>query len=348
MVGLRKISIFLSINLTLTNIYNFGCTGIFLKAVNNTNVYARTLEFGIDLESQVLFIPKNTNFTALAPSNKDGLTWNSKYDVLGVNVFDKPHLLDGFNEEGLAGGLFYFPGFAEYQTVSPQEYSKSLPMWQLLTWILTNFKNTTEVKSALKNIFVTNVELPKFGKVPAHLIIHDESGQSIVIEYVNGKLNIHNNPIGVITNSPNFEWHLINLNNYINLNALNSTKQDLNGIKLSQLGQGSGMLGLPGDSTPPSRFVRATMFSKFIQQASNEKENVKNAFHILNNFDIPKGFIREKDNNGNEKVSDFTAWTSVTDLSNRTFYLRTYDNIEVKKFKMEDFKTNKTITSLKM
>ena len=92
----------------------------------------------------------------------------------------------------------------------------------------------------------------------------DASGKSIVIEYVGGKLNVFDDPLGVVTNSPSFDWHMANLRNYVNFSMTNVPPVKLGSVKLEPFGQGSGMLGLPGDFTPPSRFVRAVAFSQSV------------------------------------------------------------------------------------
>ena len=125
---------------------------------------------------------------------------------------------------------------------------------------------------------------------PVHAVVHDASGKSIVIEYVDGKLNVYDNPLGVITNSPGFDWHMTNLRNYVNFSFNNHPPIQLGSVKLEPFGQGSGMLGMPGDFTPPSRFVRAVAFSQSVLQPKTGDDAVLTAFHILNNFDIPKRF----------------------------------------------------------
>ncbi len=220
----KTLSFIFSIILCLTFSNLFCCTGLFLKSLHDGYVYARTLEFGQDLQSQILFTPRNYTFTSPTPAGtQDGLTWNSKYAVIGANAFGFAYFVDGVNEKGLAGGLFYFPRFAQYQDVPPEQYNKSLPMWELLSWILTNFSTVQEIKNELPNIYVSNTAVPgKQDIPPAHLIVHDTLGNSLVIEYVKGKLFLHDNPLGVITNSPNFDWHITNLRNYINLSPINA------------------------------------------------------------------------------------------------------------------------------
>lgn len=322
------------------------CTGILLKTTHKNPIYARTLEFGQNLESHILTVPRNYSYKAPTPNSKfAGLQWSTKYAAIGANAFKEPYFIDGVNEAGLAGGLFYFPGFASYQEVKTENYARSLPFWSLLTWILTNCATVQEVKNALPTIYISKTDFPAMHQdPPAHIIIHDLSGKSLVIEYINGVLQMHDNPLGVITNSPNFDWHITNLRNYINLSPLNAPDKILNGVTFSQLGQGSGMLGLPGDFTPPSRFVRAVWFTQSAPKLHSELDAINHAFHILNNFDIPKGAIVDK-----HGVSDYTTWTSAIDMKNKIFYYKTYENQHVQKATLDAAAlTTKNITMIPM
>jgi choloylglycine hydrolase len=152
--------------------------------------------------------------------------------------------------------------------------------------------------------------------------VHDRTGKSVVIEPLNKSLKIYDNPLGVMANSPTFDWHMTNLLNYVNLTATNVPPIDLGGIKLAQFGQGSGLRGLPGDFTPPSRFVRAVAFSQSAIPSDTAPQTVLQAFHILNNFDIPFGAVREVDNG--QIHAESTTWTSASDLKNLRWYFKTY------------------------
>ena len=315
-----------------------SCTGILFKTTQGACGYARTLEFGDDIASQSLFIPRNYRYTAPAFSNKDGLSWASRYGVVGASAYSSTYFVDGVNEKGLAGGLFYFPGFAEYEDVTPAHYSKSLPMWALLTWILTTCATVQEVKAAVPTVHVSKALFPGNPEIiPVHLVVHDAQGASAVIEYVQGGLRVYDNPLGVVTNAPGFDWHMTNVRNYINLTPVNAAAKSINGVSFAQLGQGSGMLGLPGDFTPPSRFVRAVAFSQAAIPVARPQEAVHQAFHILNNFDIPKGATLTR-----EGHMEYTQWTSAIDLQNRVFYWRTYENFQPQKIELSKMNLNST------
>ena len=262
------------------------CTGIRLLAQNGAPIYARTLEFGQDINSKIIVIPRNYSFIGTPPSTElAGFNWSAKYAVAGTNALGLNHVLDGVNEKGLAGGLFYFPHYAQYQEISSNNYNRTLAPWELLTWLLTNFSTIQEIKKELPTIFVSNTIYKPWNMVPPlHAIVHDKTGASLVIEYLKGALVMHDNPLGIITNSPDFTWHLMNLNNYLHLSPVNRKNAKLNNVTLTPFGQGSGMLGLPGDFTPPSRFVRAAFFSQTAFVGNNEEEARETAFKILNLF----------------------------------------------------------------
>jgi len=303
------------------------CTGIKLVAQNNAVTYARTLEFGQNLDSKIIMIPRNYVLTSLAPSGQ-GLQWKTKYAAVGANACGVLTILDGVNEQGLGGGLFYFPDYAYYQTVTKEEEANSIAPWDLMTWVLTTCDSVAQVKELLPTIKVSNTFFDPWKIVPpVHAIVHDAQGFSLVIEYIDGKLIMHDNPIGTCTNAPSFDWHMTNLKNYINLSPVNIDKAQLGPICLTSTGQGSGMLGLPGDFTPPSRFVRAAFLSQTAMNMTTEYEAIHTAFHILNLFNIPQGTVREKIDNG---IScDYTQWTSAADLKNKCYYFHTYDNRQI-------------------
>jgi choloylglycine hydrolase len=308
-----------------------ACTGILLTAADGTVVHARTLEFAIDLKSDVILVPRGYARTGTTPDGKPGKIWTAKYASLGANGLGLPVLFDGLNEKGLSAGLFYFPNYAKYQPYAATDSSKTIAPWELGSYILDNFASVDEVKENVPKILVGEVEYGPWKMVPGvHFIVQDALGKSLVIEYVDGKLNFHDDPLGVMTNAPTFDWHMTNLSNYVKISFSDAPALQLGPVKLTSFGQGSGMLGLPGDFTPPSRFVRAAAFSQSELPSNIGDDAVIKAFKILNNFDIPKGSVREsKDEHGNV-VADYTAWTSANDLKSKRFYFRTYDSSQIR------------------
>jgi choloylglycine hydrolase len=309
-----------------------ACTGIRLRAEDGTIVYARTLEFAVKFDSSVIVIPRGYARTGSTPDGQSGMRWTAKYASVGANKTGLPYLLDGLNEKGLAVGLFYFPTTADYPRYHGTEASRTIAAWELGSWILDNFATVEEVRQSIGHIEVANVVFNNWGFAPPlHYVVHDASGKSLVIEYTEGTLHVYDNVIGVITNSPGFDWHMTNLRNYVNFSMVNRPPVELGGVRLMPFGQGTGMLGIPGDFTPPSRFVRAAAYSTSALPSKTGSDAVLQAFHILNNFDIPKGAAREdqKDAHGNI-VADYTVWTSASDLKARRYYFRTYENSRIR------------------
>src|SRR5438034_10681339 len=183
-----------------------ACTGIRLIAEDGTVVHARTMEFAIDIHSDVMMIPRGFARTGTTPDGKEGLKWKAKYASVGANGVGLPVLFDGLNEKGLAAGTFYFPTSAGYMPYAAADAGKTIAQWEVGSWILENFASVEEVKPNISNIVVPAVVFGGWGFAPeAHYIVHDASDKSIVIENVGGKLNVHEYPLVVVSNSPPFD-----------------------------------------------------------------------------------------------------------------------------------------------
>ena len=306
-----------------------ACTGITIKPKDGSIIFARTLEFAADIKSNIIVIPRGKEYVGTAPGDKPGLRWKTKYGIVGANAFDLPVTVDGLNEKGLHVGLFYFPGFATYQEIKAEDAGKALAPWELGVFLLGTCADVKEAVAAARDVRIGEVVQKEMGFVPpVHFILTDSSGESVVLEPVGGQLKIHQNPLGVMTNSPTFDWHMTNLSNYVNMTVSNVPRIEVGGKEIKGLGQGSGMLGLPGDFTPPSRFVRAVAFSRSALPVEMARDGVLQAFHILNQFDIPKGAARGLEHG--KEVADYTLWTSAADLKNLRYYFRTYDNSRIR------------------
>ena len=173
---------------------------------------------------------------------------------------------------------------------------------------------------------------------PFHYIVYDKAGNSLVIEPLDGKLVTYDNPLGVCTNSPTFDWHMTNLRNYVNLSPDNASSTNMAGVEIAPLGQGSGLLGLPGDFTPPSRFVRAAIFSKAAIPPNNTEEAVLQIFHILNQFDIPVGSVRAVVNGVIHTES--TTETSVKAPQSLKYYFKMYEDQSIRVVDLNQFDLN--------
>lgn len=310
------------------------CTNVRVIAKDKSVVIGRTMEFGIDPGSQITIFPRKFKFQAIGPDNKPGFSWEGQFGFVGMNIMGMPVVSDGLNEKGLYVGDLYLPGFAEYQKVEPGQEDKSISPLDVAGYLLSLCASVEDAKHAIQDIKVWPMYAEQIKSIPPlHFAVHDASGASAVFEYVKGELIIHDNPIGVLTNSPTFDWHMINIRNFVNLSATNVPELKLDGDVVVGLGQGTGMLGLPGDSTPPSRFVRATAFNQSAVKPENSEEAVNLTYHIINNFDIPKGFSRSVENG--ETMYDFTFWSTLSDLTNKVYFYRSYNNLKVFKVSLQ-------------
>ena len=320
----------------------YPCTGISLRTQNGDLVQGRTIEFGeSNINGKIVISPRGREFKALTTEGKiNGLKWKAKYGFVGASVVVDQFIGEGINEKGLNAGLFYFPHYGSLAEYKKSKANISIADMELVTWILSNFETVDEVKEGIKKIKVVNIGYDDKGKpLPtAHWRIGDVKGNNIVLEIVNnGEIKIYDNKVGVLTNSPDYEWHIKNLNNYINLYSGNANSFNVNGEELFSFGAGTGALGLPGDITPPSRFIRAFFYVNTIGEVENTKLAVNKAFHILNNFDIPIEieFPKEYKENIPKDVISATQWTAVSDLSNREFHYKTMDNSQIRKIDLK-------------
>ena len=307
------------------------CTGIRLECANGY-VSGRTAEFGALLEYQVLFLPVGTALSSPLAKNT-GKSWTSTRAALGTATFGAMCVMDGINDAGLAAAAFYFVGQANYADAAQTDPSRSLNASQIPNYLLTTCSTIDEALAALND--VTVVDTPVDGWGPAaptlHYQILDSNGRHVAIEPTHaGSLQITENPTGVFTNAPDLPFHLMNLTQYMNLGTETIQQSNVFGTPISATGMGSGGLGLPGDYTPPSRFVRAAFFAANHPKPATTIDGVQELFHLLNAFDIPMGATVS---NG---LSDFTQMTVARDMHELTYAWRTYGDQRLRQVNMRE------------
>lgn len=304
-----------------------ACTGISLSSADGSRVVARTVEWsGSAMENGWVVVPRGYRQQSFTPDGKDGLAFSSKYGYVGIYTEYEPFVVEGMNETGLSAGLFFFPGYGEYADYDPFSKDVTICDMQLVSWILSSFGSIDELKQALGSVDVVTLD-HKIGAV--HWRITQPDGKMAVLEIVAGVPHFYDNPIGVLTNSPGFNWHLTNLGNYVNLHPGVAPDRKLTeSFTVKPLSGNSGMLGLPGDYTSPSRFVRAAFFQATAPVLERGEQTVMQCFHILNNFDIPIGIQYE--GNTPEGLVSATQFTAASDLKSRRFYYRTACNSNVR------------------
>jgi choloylglycine hydrolase len=308
-----------------------ACTAVNIVAKDGSVVAGRTMEWAFDMKWQLTANPKGMPISLSAPASlKLPITsLSSKYAFVAIApgvLAGPPAYLEGQNEAGLGISGNFLPGFTQYQTVTPQD-KNYVSILNLGGFILGMFGSVKELRSELPKykVWFDPSEVKGLPTPPwLHLVLTDRSGDSIVVEFVKGQMMIHNNVAGVLTNAPTYDWHLNNVRNYLSLTSTATSSVTVDNTNVTELGQGGGLMGLPADYTPPSRFVRATYLKHFTYQPSNSVEAMQATDHVLNNVDIPVGVARSSD--GKQVFSDYTQWVNIKDLKNNRMKIANYAN----------------------
>lgn len=299
-------------------------------------VFGRTLEMGVKLDNQILYIPKN--YAGYVKTKES--EYATKYAVIGTGFMNIPSFGDGINEMGLMGSSNLLPKYASFSKEAI-EGKINLTTAKAFDYLLSRCKDVEEVRSeAEKIVIIEQGKTEKDISTSNHFFFKDKEGHTIVLEPKNGKLMNYDNPYGVLTNAPEFPWHVTNLKNYLQLQPNNIEDTDFNGVTVSKFGEGSGMLGLPGDFTPPSRFVRSAYFVSSTPKDLERHAAILQAFRILSQADIPTGSVIDP-HQGND---DETLYTSVMDTKDKGYFIKHHDNINIQSFYLDDYKDETEIT----
>ena len=308
---------------------SIACTGISLTAKDGSYVQARTIEgAALKLISEYVIIPRGLEMQSYTPNALNGLKFTAKYGVVGLCVVQKEFIAEGINEAGLSAGLFFFPGYGSYTPYNSLHNRTTIADLQFVQWILTQYATIDEVREGVKHVHIVGLE----PSAVVHWRIGEPSGRQVVMEIVGGKVNFYENTVGVLTNAPGYEWQVTNLENYVNLRPGSAQSYQLGGVTLEPNGGSTAMLGLPGDFTPPSRFVRAAFFRNTAPQRATGVDTVLEAFHLLNNFDVPIAIENPTEHN----LPSATQWTSAIDLTSRTVYYKTAYNSTIRSIALDN------------
>jgi len=305
------------------------CTGIRLECANGY-VAGRTCEFGLILDYDALFLPVGTQYSA-AISGSSGKAWTSTHAVMGMATFGAMAIMDGVNDAGLMAGAFYFSGQAQYADAAQTDITRALNPSEVPHYILATCQTIDEALAAIADITVVDVPVNGWGPAapPLHYQIIDAQGRHVAVEPTQaGSLQITENPTGAFTNSPDLPFHLLHLMQYMNISPETVQQSDVFGTTVTAPGMGSGGLGLPGDYSPPSRFVRAAFFAANHPTPTTTIDGVQELFHLLNVFDIPVGAAKVGD------TSDFTQLTIARDAHELTYSWRSYADQRIRQVNM--------------
>lgn len=296
------------------------CTSLTLTNQAQQHFLARTMDFGFQLEGRPVVIPRNYVWKKQFNGSQQ-----TKYGFLGTGRnLGEYFLADGINEKGLAVAELYFLNEAKYSS-EEKEASVNLAPHEFIIWLLGEIESISELRKRIAEVQIVEKEVPVLGFVPPlHYIVTDKTGETVVLESDSGELVIKDNPVGVMTNSPEFGWYLKNLNNYLSIQPNNFSNKKINGYEIKPFGQGSGTYGLPGGYTSPERFVRTVYLRALIESGETVDDSLNAMFKILDNVTIPKGV-----NIKNDGSIDYTQYRAVFDVSNGTYYFNPYETQEI-------------------
>lgn len=340
------------------------CTTITLKTKDNSVIHGRTDEFGNYYHNDLNLFPRNYTFGNSA-FGKSVKTINSKYAILGTNlgtlfgeVLSSPELMnDAMNEAGLSYGELYYPGFSNYKVVdelTEDEIDFTILGRNILA-LFTTVDETIDYIESYQGKIVVTIEQP------AHYFFADKTGKTLVVEPdVPGYATIYRDNNGILTNSPKYSFHLLNLNQYVNLQQIDGNCESaIKGVDEKPIfAHGTaGAFGLPGDTSPASRFIRAS----YLRDTTTKKDlitaddGVLRMFRILNLFDIVPGMSLKKLGNGEGEgakgpnanpvdldnvASGHTDHTDVKDLTNGRYFYKTHNNQSLRYVQFSDYDLN--------
>lgn len=316
-----------------------GCSALTLQTADERHLFARNYDFPSLSGTSVVFVPRATAISFLK-SSETGTVEPARYASLGMGFLGEasPCLYDGVNECGLAGGMLYYPGFATYGTnpSAPKELDPAF----CLTAVLSLCKTVDEAVDFLTSVNFSREQIVPGMNMPIHYFLTDVSGEAVVIEPDASGLSVYRHTIGVLTNAPGYPWHTTNLRNYLTVTPHQPPEASVLGLTLEPFGVGAGALGLPGDYTPPSRFVRLAFIKESLGALAHETDAVTAAFSALGAVAMPQGFVV---NAGG--IVEKTLYTAAIGLESRTYYCAPFSNRRITAYRLDPLLECSTVKS---
>lgn len=287
--------------------------------VTKDHYFGRNLDLELSYGEKIAITPRNYPIVF-----RNMGTVESHFAIIGMAavVDNFPLYFDGTNEEGLSMAGLNFEGNGVYRDYA--EDKDNIAPFEFILWILSQCKNTDEAENLCKKINLVNTNFSENLKnTPLHWIISDKS-RSIVVESVKDGLKIYDNPTGVMTNNPTFDMQLFNLNNYRHLSPQTGENRFSENLQLDVYSRGMGALGLPGDLSSASRFVRAVFVKENALKVEGEEESVGQFFHILGSVEQQLGCVLVYDDK-----YEYTIYSSCVNTDKGIYYYKTYGNSQI-------------------
>ena len=293
------------------------CTAITYTA--SDHYFGRNLDYEHSFGEEIVITPRNFPLPF-----RHMKTLNSHFALIGMAVVSEnfPLYFDATNEKGLSMAGLLFSENAFYRPLNNE--CDNIPSFEFIPWILSQCETVADAKALIEKINITDdIFSPEFPSSPLHWIIADKK-ECIVVESLREGIFVYDNPVGVLTNNPPFPFQMFNLNNYMSLSNNPPKNTFSEKINLSQYSRGMGAIGLPGDVSSASRFVRAS-FTKLNSVSENdEKSAVAQFFHILGGVRQIRGLVSLE--NG---LYEITQYSSCVNTDKGIYYYTTYDNLSI-------------------
>ena len=295
-------------------------------AISDGALFGRTLDLEFALGEAVVITPRNFKFSFLHEE-----MIHKHYAMIGVaHVADgTPLYYDAMNEAGLYVAALNFPSYCAY--FKPRCDKHNVASFELIPWLISMCASVLEVRELLLQTSITDDSFSeKLPATPLHFMVSDRE-ECITVESVASGLCIHENPVGIMTNSPPFEPQLSYLSGFMPLSACSPENKLCPTVDLLRYSRGMGAIGLPGDYSSPSRFVRA-VYAKFQATKKAEKgEQINRFFHLTDTVTIPLGCVK------NERGEDvFTVYSSCADADELSYHFLTYDNRSIRSVSLRE------------
>lgn len=293
------------------------CTAISYQTKDH--YFGRNLDLEYSYQETVTITPRNYVFEFRTCGRLE-----QHYAMIGMAyvVDGYPLYYDATNEKGLSMAGLLFAGNACYGAV--QEGKDNVSPFEFIPWIVAQCADVKEAKTLLKRLNLAEIHFSEQLRLtPMHWMISDKE-QSIVVEAVKDGLKIHDNPVGVLTNNPPFEYQMMNLNQYMGLSRKQPQNQFADGLDLKRNSVGMGAVGLPGDLTSASRFVRAAFHKMNSVAGESEAESVNHFFHLLGSVEMLRGSVEVEDG-----AYDITVYSSCCNTDKGIYYYTTYENRQI-------------------
>lgn len=307
------------------------CTAATFKTRNH--YFGRNFDYEISYDEEIIIFPRNFN---LEIRHEDDLnTHNAIVGIAAGMIKDYPLFYDAVNEKGLAMGGLNFQDYAVYSN-DIDDSKNNICEFEFIPYILGKCDTLEEARKEIEGINLLNESFSKnLPLSPLHWMLADTTGKSIVVEATKDGLNVYDNPVGILTNSPNFDLQLFNLNNYLKVSNREPETSSLGkDVPLNLYSRGMGGIGLPGDYSSMSRFVKAVFVKENSYVVSDDEvSGVNQFFHILGSVEQPKGCTLITDPDKYE----YTIYSSCMDLDESIYYYKTYDNFSISKVALKDY-----------